>query len=43
MPSIPDLPRPARIILRALVYAVVIALIVIFMPSGDHVFVYQEF
>ncbi len=43
MPSIPELPRWSRIVGRALLYAVAIALLVIFLPSGDHVFVYQEF
>jgi hypothetical protein len=43
MPSIPELPRPVRIVLRAALYASLIALIVIFLPSGDHVFIYQEF
>jgi len=43
MPSIPELPRPLGIVLRAALYAVLIALIVIFLPSGDHVFIYQEF
>jgi len=43
MPSIPDLPRWLRIVLRALLYAAAITLLVIFLPSGDHVFIYQEF
>jgi hypothetical protein len=30
-------------VLRAILYAVAIATLVIFLPSGDHVFVYQEF
>lgn len=43
MLSIPELPRPARIVLRAFLYAVIVTLIVIFLPSGDHNFIYQEF
>ena len=43
MPSIPELPRWGRIVARALLYAVVIALLVIFLPSVDHVFIYTEF
>ena len=46
MPSTPDLPALPpwlRIAGRALLYAVAIALLVIFLPSGDHVFIYQEF
>ena len=43
MPSIPELPYPARVVLRALLYATAIALLVIFLPSGDHTFIYQEF
>ena len=31
------------VVLRALLYAVAVATLVIFMPSVDHVFVYQEF
>ena len=43
MPSIPELPRPVSIVLRALLYAVAITLLVIFLPSGDHTFIYQDF
>ena len=43
MPSTLDLPPWARIVGRALLYALAIALLVIFLPSGDHVFIYQEF
>ncbi len=43
MPSIPEMPPWARIVGRALLYAVGITLLVIFLPSGEHVFIYQEF
>jgi hypothetical protein len=43
MPSISELPPWLRITGRALLYAVAITLLVIFLPSGDHVFIYQEF
>jgi hypothetical protein len=35
--------RAVRIVGRALLYATAIAVIVIFLPSVDHVFVYSEF
>ena len=31
------------VVIRALFYALAIAALVIFLPSVDHVFVYQEF
>jgi hypothetical protein len=43
MSSNPDASRAARIVGRALLYATAIALIVIFLPSVEHVFVYSEF
>lgn len=43
MPSMSELPPWSRIVGRALLYAIGIAILVIFLPSGDHVFVYQEF
>ncbi len=43
MPSIPELPFPLGIIVRALLYALAIAILVIFLPSGDYTFIYQEF
>jgi len=43
MPWIPEFPRPVSIVLRAALYAVIIALLVIFLPSGDHTFIYQDF
>ena len=35
--------RTIRIVLYALLYAVAIAALVVFAPSGPHVFIYQEF
>ena len=37
-----DLLR-GSVVIRALVYALAIAILVIFLPSLDHVFIYQEF
>lgn len=37
------LHRGLRIALYALLYAGAVALLVIFAPSGPHVFIYQEF
>ena len=44
MPSAPD-PPPAlgAVILRALLYALLITLLVIFAPGSEHVFIYQGF
>jgi hypothetical protein len=36
-------PRPGAIVLRALVYALAIAILVIFAPGEEHVFIYQGF
>ncbi len=41
--SIPELPVPVGIVLRALLYALAIATLVLFLPSGDHTFIYQGF
>jgi hypothetical protein len=38
-----DAGRAGRIVLRAFLYASAIALLVIFLPSADHVFIYAEF
>jgi hypothetical protein len=44
MPSVPE-PRPAlgAIVLRALLYALLITLLVVFAPGSEHVFIYQGF
>jgi hypothetical protein len=44
MPSDPE-PRPAlgAVLLRALLYAVLIALLVLYAPGEQHVFIYQGF
>ncbi len=44
MPSTPESPPPiASILLRALLYALAIALLVIFWPADPQVFIYQNF
>ena len=43
MPSTLRRSLQSSVVLRALLYAIAIAALVIFLPSGDHVFVYQEF
>jgi hypothetical protein len=35
--------RPGAVVLRALVYALAIAVLVIFAPGEEHVFIYQGF
>jgi hypothetical protein len=35
--------RIGKIVLYALLYASAVALLVVFAPSGPHVFIYQEF
>ena len=44
MPSVPE-PHPAlgAIVLRALLYALLITLLVVFAPGSEHVFIYQGF
>ncbi len=43
MPLIPEFLYPTRVVLRALLYALGVAILVIFLPSGDHSFIYQGF
>jgi hypothetical protein len=38
-----DVRRVAAIVLRALLYAGAVTLLVLFLPSEPHVFIYQEF
>ncbi len=44
MPSTPEIPPSAgAILLRALLYALAIAALVVFAPGNEHVFIYQGF
>jgi hypothetical protein len=42
----PDADRPpplAAVVLRALMYALAVAILVVFTPGKEHVFIYQGF
>jgi len=44
MPSAPDHGPPlAAVVLRALLYALAIAALVLYAPSIEHIFIYQGF
>ena len=42
-PDRPERPRARAIVLRALFYALAIAVLVIFAPGEEHVFIYLGF
>ena len=43
MRSTPEFKNAAAIVLWALVYAGAVTMLVLFLPSEPHVFIYQEF
>ncbi len=44
MPSPPESPpAAAALVLRALLYALAVAALVLYAPGGEHVFIYQGF
>ena len=43
MPSSPDRPSLAAIVVRALLYALAAAILVLWLPGQEHVFIYQGF
>lgn len=44
MPSLPDGPAPlGAVVLRALLYALGVAILVVYAPGADYVSIYQGF